>query len=69
MLKDRALQVKMVKNAKDETVEVDRGELFYKKANLVGCHIRNTVVSIGKTVLLYVAADTIRQVMVEHAKK
>ncbi len=64
MLKNRAIQVKMVKNAKDETVVVDSGELFYKKANLIGCHLRNTVVSIGKTVLLYVAADTIRQIAV-----
>lgn len=69
MFKNRALQVKMVKNDKEETPRFDRMETFLDNAATMSVFVSDVLKTVGKTVLVYVAADTIRQVMVEHAKK
>ena len=71
MFKNRALQVKMVKNEKEspQPTSSDEIQVMIAATRVVSRHVQNTIVTIGKVALAYIAADTIRQVMVEHAKK
>lgn len=69
LFKDRSLQVRMVKN--DETVlspTQDQAQ-FEIKAQIVADQILNILTIVGTGVLAYVAADTVRQVAIERAKK
>jgi hypothetical protein len=72
MFKNRAIQVKMVKNDKEDAPKPTTSDQFRVNAatmRIASLHIKNTILTIGKVVVVYVAADTIRQVMVEQAKK
>ena len=67
---NRALQVKMVKADAEETPAVNQQDkTFEGKAAIVGHFLVEAVKQVGSTVLLYVAADTVRQVMVAKTKK
>ncbi len=68
-MRKRVLQVKMVKNEKEEPTSPDDPDNFYKKAAFIGDYLENAFGSIGKAVLIYIAADTVRQVMVAKASK
>lgn len=75
MFKNRHLQVKVVKDDVNETHLYDQesDETFEEKVNAIGEAIKTTVkktafVVVG-SVIAYVAADTVRQVAVELAKK
>lgn len=69
MLKNRSLQVKMVKDEAQEYVDVDEAQVFAEKVACVASYGRDAVILVGKVVIAYIVADTIRQVAVEHAKK
>lgn len=72
MLKNRAIQVKMVKNDNGETTKPTPSDQFMVMAaatRVVSAHMQKTIVTVGKVILTYIAADTIRQVMVAKASK
>jgi hypothetical protein len=57
---------------KDEEVDEDtvaKVGTFEIKAEVVADQIKSVLMFIGGGVLAYVAADTVRKVMIEHAKK
>lgn len=63
---NRALQVKMVKNTKDEPVrEIDKAAVYDSVANAAN----KVVKKVAMAALAYVAVDTARQVMVARAYK
>lgn len=61
MFKKRSLQVKMVKNA-EAFSQTD--ESFEKAAAIFGSCIETAVEKAGAAVILYVVADTVRQVVI-----
>ena len=69
MLKNRSLQVKMVKDADTpiETVEDIVG--FEEKVAIIGHQIKGILLMVGGGVIVYIAADTLRQVAIEQVKK
>lgn len=69
MLKNRTLQVKMVKDAEKDTDVLVEVESFEEKATVVVGHLKNILLMIGGGVIAYVVADTYRQVAIEQAKK
>jgi hypothetical protein len=72
MLKNRVLQVKMVKNGKEEEPKpnsADDVQTMIAATRVVSRHVQNTIITIGKVVVLYIAADTVRQVAVAKASK
>lgn len=65
---DRALEMKVVKKAKDMpegTVSTDLS--FDEKTKIIGRQVDKTVLKIGIVVSLYVVLDTVRQVLVTKA--
>lgn len=67
---NRAIQVKMVKNEKEEAIASDHTDHHFEgKTAIIGEHLRHMIGTVGKLILLYIAADTIRQVSIEKAKK
>ncbi len=68
-MRNRVLQVKMVKPEASETLPSDQIDQFEERAALVGCYIEKTVKMVGGAVLAYIAADTVRQVMVVKVSK
>lgn len=69
MLKGRSLQVKMVKDEEVDDDTVAKVGTFEIKAEVVADQIKSVLMFIGGGILTYVAADTVRQVMIERAKK
>ena len=68
-LKNRSLQVKMVKNDDEATDVVEEVGSFEIKAEVVADQIKSVLLFIGGGVLTYVIADTLRQVAIERAKR
>lgn len=67
---NRTLQVKMVKNDKEELTSPIRTEnTFEDKASIIGYHFERTAVKIGFGIIIYVFADTLRQVLVALATR
>ncbi len=67
---NRAFQVRMVKNDKDETDPPNQTDKHLEgKAAIIGFHLERAVAKIGGAVIVYVAVDTVRQVMVIKARK
>lgn len=70
MLFNRSLQVKMVKNAKEDTKPSSQSDITLEgKTAIIGYALKSTIETIGKAVIAYVAVDTVRQVMVARASK
>ncbi len=68
---NRALQVKMVKNEKKNSApQTDQTDSHFEgKAAIIGAHLLTAVEKIGKTVVVFVLVDTIRQVAIAKAQK
>lgn len=67
---NRAIQVKMVKNEKEEATASDQNDHHFEgKTAIIGEHLRHTIGTVGKLILIYIAADTVRQVAIEKAKR
>lgn len=66
MMFNRSIQVKMVKPAKDDTVE---DTSFNDKATVIAVIVESAIKKIAFTTLSYVVLDTARQVMITKAQK
>lgn len=67
---NRVLQVKLVKNDKrEETAPSHTDTTFEGKTAIIGQYLVKTVETIVGAVIMYVVADTARQVLVVKAQK
>lgn len=67
---NRVLQVRFVKNPKNEVAQADASEdHFVDKVTTVAYVAKDVIMKVAIATLIYVAADTVRQVAIEHAKK
>lgn len=68
---NRILQVKIVKAEKVDPIKIEEGEAatFEGKMTIIGRQVERIFERAGSVVITYVLMDTIRQVMVERAKK
>ncbi len=70
MLKNRSLQVKMIKDAEVPTdAYILEGPTFEEKVEIIGEQVKNFLMMVGAGMLAYVVADTYRQVTIENARK
>lgn len=71
MFKNRALKVSMVKNdTPDNTARAELAEEHFLDRIFVIKESTKEIIKAGaKAVVVYVAIDTVRQVMIENAKK
>lgn len=69
MFKNRSLEVKVVKQPKDQPMPVDTEDEFSKRLTEVRQVLEVVIPQVAVMVIGYVAADTVRQVIVEQAKK
>lgn len=68
MLKNRSLQVKMVKDADMPAEEIEEVS-FDEKVAIIGHQIKGILLMVGGGIIVYVAADTLRQIAIEQTKK
>lgn len=69
-MKQRALQMRVVKTNKDKTTEVSEASItFEQTANIVRRQIEKCACTIGKGVIIYVVVDTLRQVIIAQTTK
>lgn len=66
---NRALQVKVVKNDKHDPATQDVEMAFEDKVDLIDEVVERTLRRIGVAVVTYVAADTVRKILVAKASK
>lgn len=65
MFKNRAFQVKMVKD-KDEIIDYDEEDVWFEeRVELIEGLFTRTILKIGIVIVAYVAADTARQVILK----
>lgn len=67
---NRALQVKVVKNAKNESEKTDTSDSYFeKRADVISHMIESTMKKAGALAIGYVIIDTARQVLVARANR
>lgn len=66
---NRALQVKMVKNEKQELTPEDKQVAFATVVGVISDSIENLTKKVIGGVVLYITLDTVRQVMVARATR
>jgi hypothetical protein len=69
MFKNRKLELKVVNTKNEPTEPVQNDIRFEEKAAIAATYLEKIVGKVGIMVVAFVAIDTFRQVMVEHAKK
>lgn len=69
MFKDRKLEMRVVNSKKEPTEAAQNDIRFEEKAAIAANYLEKIVGKVGIMVVAFVAIDTVRQVMVEHAKK
>lgn len=66
---NRALQVKMVKTEKETTTQPNPEDVLEKKLAVISRSFENMALKVGKAVIAYVVADTVRQILVAKATR
>lgn len=66
---NRALQVKMVKNEKQELTPEDKQVAFATVVGVISDSVENLTKKVIGGVVLYITLDTVRQVMVARATR
>jgi len=66
---NRALQVKMVKNEKQELTPEDKQVAFATVVGVISDNVENLTKKVIGGVVLYITLDTVRQVMVARATR
>lgn len=67
-MKKRALQITIVRNKKDQPPSTTEAEITLEgKAELISHYIDKYAAKVGKAVIAYVVADTLRKVIVAQA--